>query len=250
MKDLFSQQSTFYAKYRPTYPQQLFDYIISFTKEQNAAWDCATGNGQAAAALAEKFTRVEATDISKAQLKQAIKKPNINYSIASEETNFDDNSFDLITVAQAYHWLNWEKFHDEATRVGKNDAVVAIWAYSFFNCDDEGLNLLTRKFYFDIVGPYWDPERKYVDEEYKTVEFNFQPLSTRDFEITVNWDRDDLKGYLTSWSSVQNFIKQNNVSPLTLIEDELQKVWEGKNTISFRFPIFLKIGRIEKPAAR
>src|SRR5947209_15554910 len=105
-KDLFSSQADVYAKYRPTYPQELFDYILRFVKERESVWDCATGNGQAANVLANYFQTVEATDISEAQLKNAVKKENIYYQICpAERTPFADNSFDLITVATAYHWF-------------------------------------------------------------------------------------------------------------------------------------------------
>ena len=129
-KDLFSEQSKIYARFRPTYPKELFYYILQFVEERKTAWDCATGNGQAAKVLADYFEKVEASDISQAQINNAVRKPNIQYHICpAEQTAFADNSFDLITVAQAYHWLNWKKFHDEATRVGKPNAVIAVWAY-------------------------------------------------------------------------------------------------------------------------
>ena len=108
VKDLFSRQAAAYAQYRPHYPQALFDYILSFTRNREYAWDCATGNGQAAVMLANYFKSVEATDISEAQIDRAVKRPNIHYQVcAAEETPFADNSFDLITIATAYHWLNW-----------------------------------------------------------------------------------------------------------------------------------------------
>src|SRR5689334_8071156 len=106
-KDLFSQQAKTYAKYRPSYPPELFDYILQFVEEKNSAWDCATGNGQAAVALSGYFKKVEATDLSKGQIDNAVQKENIRYSVCpAEETSFPDDQFDLITVAQAYHWLN------------------------------------------------------------------------------------------------------------------------------------------------
>jgi 2-polyprenyl-3-methyl-5-hydroxy-6-metoxy-1,4-benzoquinol methylase len=110
-KDLFSKQSDLYARYRPTYPKELYEYILSFVKEKNTAWDCATGNGQAAVVLADHFKKVIATDISAAQIEKAIKKDNIEYSVCpAESTPFEENTFDLVTVAQAYHWINWKEF--------------------------------------------------------------------------------------------------------------------------------------------
>src|SRR5262245_43157313 len=119
-KDLFSKQSDLYAKYRPTYPKKLYEYILSFVIERNTAWDCATGNGQAAVILSDYFKKVIATDISAAQIEKAIPKENIEYSICSAElTSFAENTFDLVTVAQAYHWIKWKEFKKEVTRVCK-----------------------------------------------------------------------------------------------------------------------------------
>src|SRR5436305_14034007 len=123
-KDLFSEQAEFYARYRPSYPRDLFDYIVSFVPGRKRAWDCATGNGQAASLLADYFEIVDATDISESQLDKAVHKENIIYHVCpAEKTVFAENSFDLITVATAYHWLDWPAFYKEASRVGRPGAV-------------------------------------------------------------------------------------------------------------------------------
>lgn len=246
-KDLFSSHAELYAKYRPAYPQQLFDYILSFVKEKKQAWDCATGNGQAAKVLANYFEKIEATDISEKQLENAVQKTNIHYRVApAEHTPFASNSFDLITVAQAYHWLNWKAFFQEATRVGKQNAVVAVWTYNLFRCDDEAVNKIIRHFYKNITGPYWDAARKYVEEGYATVEFNFDPLPSNDFAISVNYNKEEFKGYLSTWSGTQQYIKQNGSSPLLLIEDDLNRMWNDEDIKNFEFPIVLKMGRVRK----
>jgi ubiquinone/menaquinone biosynthesis C-methylase UbiE len=246
-KDLFSAQADVYAKYRPTYPKELFNYILSFVKERNVAWDCATGNGQAAQALAEYFEKVEATDISEAQLNNAFQKENIHYQVAqAEHTPFDDNSFDLITVATAYHWLNWDGFHKEATRVGKKDCVVAVWSYHLFTCEDENVEKIIRHFYYDITAPHWDAERKFVDEKYTTIKFDFSPLPSKDFDIQLAWTKEQFLGYLQSWSAVQNYIKQKGSSPIDLIIDDVNAVWKDGEQKAIHFPLFLRIGRVEK----
>src|SRR5688572_27695445 len=122
-KDLFSAQAGTYLRYRPGYPPELFEFISSLTDHHDLAWDCATGNGQTAAGLSPLFKKVIATDISEAQLSFAMQKENIDYQIGSaENSGLENNSVDLITVSQAYHWLNWDLFHKEAYRVGKKNA--------------------------------------------------------------------------------------------------------------------------------
>jgi ubiquinone/menaquinone biosynthesis C-methylase UbiE len=244
-KDLFSDHSEIYAKYRPTYPQELFDYVLSFVRERNRAWDCATGNGQAAKMLADYFNRVDATDISEEQLKNAVQKPNIFYQLCpAEHTPFEDRSFDLITIATAYHWLNWTEFHREATRVGKPGAVIAAWGYNTLRCADERVNRIIQHFYKDVVASYWDPERRHVDESYENIPFDFDPLPSRRFERTLTWNKDAFKGYLLSWSAVQTYIRRHGSSPIDLIGNDLNEVWSDQEEKEVHFPIFLKIGRI------
>ena len=112
MKDNFSGQAEVYARFRPTYPQELFDFILDQLLKKEQAWDCATGNGQTAIVLAKYFSKVYATDISQQQLNHAHKKDNIIYSRQpAEQTSFEDNSFDLVTVSQALHWLQFDSFY-------------------------------------------------------------------------------------------------------------------------------------------
>ena len=246
-KDLFSEQSNIYAQFRPGYPQELFNYVLSFVQERKYAWDCATGNGQAAAVLADHFEKVEASDISEAQVKNAIKKQNINYHVCpAEETPFADNSFDLITVAQAYHWLNWERFHSEATRVGKQNCIVAIWTYNLLICEDEKVNDVINYFYRNITAPYWEYERRYVDDGYSTVDFNFPHLPSKIFQATFSWTREQLKGFFLSWSAVRKYINEHQQNPVHIVEKDIDAVWASNEQKEIHFPIFLRIGRIKK----
>lgn len=189
-KDLFSTQAADYAKYRPVYPPELYEYILSFTKERKWAWDCATGNGQAARALASFFDKVEATDLSEKQIQQAPSHPKVEYSVAPcNRTSFPDHCFELITVAQAYHWFDFDSFAKEARRVGKQGAVLAVWGYGLGQCENSAVGDLLWDFYRNTVGPYWDPERKFIEENYETIPFPFSELPGRGFSISLHWSR-------------------------------------------------------------
>ena len=246
-KDLFSKQAAVYAKYRPGQPPELIDYILSLTENTRAAWDCATGNGQAAVLLADYFEQVFATDISEKQLNQAPRIPNILYKQGTaEKSDFAENSFDLITVAQAYHWFRFDEFRKEVTRVGKPGAKLAIWGYGLIQAKHEKMNKLIKHFYVDIVGKYWDPERRFIDEKYETVPFDFKEYPARNFSINVEWDLEDFAGYLNTWSSVQHYIQANQNNPVEdfILELIRQEAITGKT--AFSFPLFLRIGTIEK----
>jgi SAM-dependent methyltransferase len=245
-KDLFSHHSASYARYRPTYPPELYQYIFSFLHKRERAWDCACGNGQAASFLAGYFAHVDATDISETQIAHAVQKQNIHYRVCpAEHTPFADNSFDLITVATAYHWLSWDAFQKEATRVGKQGAVVAIWAYYNLASNDDALNTMYTKFRSQI-DPYWDPERRWLEEQYKTVPFDFELLPEATFESCLLWTREQFTGYLRTWSAVQNFRKRESDDPVDRIEAELKSNWKEDSKKYIRFPISLRLGRINK----
>ena len=246
-KDLFSKQSDLYARYRPTYPKELYDHILSFVKEKNIAWDCATGNGQAAVVLAENFKKVIATDISASQIEKATLKENIEYLVCpAESTPFEENTFDLVTVAQAYHWIKWDEFRKEVIRVCKPGAVIAIWTYNRNKIGDKNIDDAVYSFYENVTKTYWDYERKYVEELYETVEFDYELLPVKQFETTLNWQREDMIGYISSWSAIQKYIKANGHSPISIIEEELNKLWPEGEKKKVSFPIYLKLGRVVK----
>jgi ubiquinone/menaquinone biosynthesis C-methylase UbiE len=246
-KDRFSEQSENYALYRPHYPEQLFAYILSFVTERNTAWDCATGNGQSALPLSNYFRKVVATDISQKQLEKAPQKNNIEYLVCpAEETPFPSDSINLITVSQAYHWLNWKRFHAEAIRVAKTNCVVAVWMYDLLSSWEDKINLLIQHLYKNVSGPYWDAERRHVDEHYKHVQFDFESLPSKEFFMETSFTRDQLLGYFSTWSATRNFIKAKNYSPIKEIEDDLRKLWPQNESKLFHFPLVLKLGRIVK----
>lgn len=246
-KDLFSNQATLYAQYRPGYPRELYEHILQHVNNRQLAWDCATGNGQAAVELAKYFEKVMATDISEKQLQQAQPHEKITYSVTTaEQTPFAGNSFDCITVAQAYHWFRFDAFEKEVQRVAKPGAVVAIWGYSLVVSDNEAINTRINTFYREKVGAYWDKERKYIDDHYTTVPFPYEPLPSKEFQINVKWDKQQLSGYFNTWSSVQHFIKANQYNPVNELATMIEEVWGDEGAKNFYFPLFLKLGRVGK----
>lgn len=244
MKDYFSTQSKTYAAFRPTYPDDLYEFIFQNVKSKDNAWDCATGNGQVAHKLAQHFRNVEATDISPQQLEHGIRKENIHYSIApAEKTGFQDHQFDLITVAQALHWFDREAFYKEVRRVCKPGGILAVWGYSMLTIDP-AIDQLIGEFYNDTVGQYWDSARRLVEDEYRSIEFPFESIAAPPFSIEVKWTLEQLGGYLSSWSATQNFIKEKRYDPV----DELIKTMKRDNhqtLMPVSFPLFMRIGIVK-----
>jgi len=246
--DHFSQLSESYKKFRPSYPEELYLEILKFVKTKDSCWDCGTGNGQVAVEFSKYFTKVFATDISQNQLDCAAKRKNIFYKkVRAEQSGFEENKFDLITVAQAIHWFDFEEFHREVLRVAKNGAVLAIWGYGLVEITDP-INKLIRHFYKDIIGTYWNVERKHIDNAYKTIPFNFIQLN-RDREIIMKqyWNLKQLEGYLNTWSGVKNYMQDHDgKNPVSELIVGLKGIWGDNEKKEIRFPVFLKAGRIEK----
>jgi ubiquinone/menaquinone biosynthesis C-methylase UbiE len=244
MKDNFSTQSEQYVKFRPTYPNELYQFLLSLVKTKDKAWDCGTGNGQVAQELSKHFKEVYATDISEKQIKNAIQRANIFYKVESaERTSFLDKSFDLITVAQAIHWFDFDAFYKEVTRVIKPNGILAVIGYGLLSINKD-TDAIINRFYREVTGPYWDKERKYIDEHYQTIPFPFKEIESPQLYNSYEWSLEQLIGFLDTWSAVQHFIKANKQNPVELVYKDLQQAWGINSTKTVRFPILLRIGKL------
>ena len=240
MKDLFSSHSEDYSRYRPTYPAELYNFMRKLCQTRDRALDCGTGNGQVAGELANFFQEVYATDVSINQLSQAVQKANIHYTKQSAENMvFPNDHFDLVTVGQAVHWFNFEKFYSEVKRVLKKDAVIAIFGYSLFRSNPE-TDKIIRHFYDNLIGPFWQPERRYLEEKYQTIPFPFEEIETPGFEMKQQWSFERLLGYLNTWSAVKAFEKEKDENPVELVKKELGESFGEVGEVNF--PVLLRVG--------
>lgn len=242
-KDYFSHQAADYARFRPAYPAELFAYLASLCRERELAWDCGTGSGQAAIGLADYFQKVIATDLSKKQLAGAAAHPRVVYQIAAaEETSIPPASIDLITVAQALHWFDLDRFYAEVRRVLKPAGVLAVWCYNLPKIAP-AIDSLLEEFYSQTLGPYWSPERRLVEEAYRYLPFPFAEIPAPAFSLVTEWDFQNFAGYLSTWSAVQEFIRRRGMNPLDLLLNALRPVWgEEKAQKRIAWPFSLRIG--------
>ncbi|MBF0426494.1 MAG: class I SAM-dependent methyltransferase, partial [Magnetococcales bacterium] len=175
--DHFANVAAHYVDSRPTYPMELFTWLAEQCHEHTLAWDCGAGSGQASIELARHFERVIATDASAAQIAQAKPHPRIIYRVASaEESGLPTGSVDLITVAQALHWFDFERFFREVQRLLKPAGIFAAWSYGTLTISGTEVNDRVQHFYHHVVGPYWPPERHHVEAGYQTIPFPLTPL--------------------------------------------------------------------------
>ena len=249
-KDHFSKQAADYSKFRPTYPQKLFEYLGRVAPSRQLAWDCGTGNGQAALGLASLFDRVMATDASEKQISNAQAHQRVNYRVApAEESGIQSGTVDLITVTQALHWFDQNRFYTEARRVLKSDGVLAASAYNLLHIEPP-IDDVVNRYYYEVVGPFWTPERELV-ENFADVPFPFHEIEPPTFAMTAQWDLDRLIGYFRTWSSTQRFVEATGSDPVEQIIDELRAAWGNpEQTREVIWPLTLRVGVNQGPTVR
>jgi SAM-dependent methyltransferase len=244
--DYFSGASAAYAAYRPRYPDSLFDFLARQSPARDEAWDAGTGNGQAAIGLARHFAHVTATDPSAAQIACAIPHTHVSYRVEpAERSELNDASMDLVTAAQAVHWFDQPRFWSEVRRVLRPRGIIAIWTYAGFKVSDE-IDAAIQRFYSDVVGPYWPPERRMVETRYQSIAFPFAEFEAPEFVIEQSMTLEDVAGYVRSWSATQAFMTEHrqDPDPVDALVRDLSRAWGAPQQARLaRWPVTMRIGR-------
>jgi SAM-dependent methyltransferase len=243
-KDHFSQIAATYSEFRPLYPPALFDYLAGLCAHTERAWDCACGSGQATLELAERFTSVVATDASATQIASARAHFRVVYRVApAGESEIEAASIDLVTVAQALHWLDLDRFHAEVRRVLRPGGVLAVWCYGRLEVEGPEVDAPLQRFYREIVGPFWPPERADVEDGYARLPFPFEQLATPQFNMEVKWTLSHLLGYVRSWSATTRYREVKGDDPVGPLAQQLESLWGGEaRTRRIRWPLSLRCG--------
>lgn len=244
-EDHFSRQAEAYARHRPRYPGALIDWLSALAPSRRMAWDCGTGSGQVATALAERFERVIATDASAGQIAHATAHERVEYRVEpAGDVPIDDASIDLVTVAAALHWFDLEPFYAEVKRVGKPDGIIAAWTYWLPTIAPE-IDALIVHYTMDIVGQSWPERIQRVIDHYETLPFPFHEIAAPAFAATAEWDLDSLEGYIDTWSATQRHLREHGLHPIDLIHDELQRAWgDARDVRKIEWPLDLRVGTI------
>ena len=243
-EDHFSKQSETYAQYRPQYPDELYAYLASISPGLSLAWDCGTGNGQAAIGLAKYFDKVYATDASAEQISRAYPHEKVDYHVEpAEHVLLKDSSTDLVTVAVAIHWFNFDEFYREVKRVLKPNGVLAAWTYNLTEITPQ-IDPLIEEYYKGILNGYWPERIRYLEERYETIPFPFEEIISPPFVMEINWNLIQLAGFFDSWSATQRYKADKGIHPLEHIWHKLTTAWGDENEPRLiRWPLHFRIGR-------
>lgn len=246
-ENTFSQASDAYQQARPRYPDALYDWMLQHVPARQQAWDCATGNGQAAADLARYFSMVQATDISAEQVSHGLQRNNIMYSAQpAEQTGFAAASFDLISVAQALHWFDYSRFWTEVKRVARPDALFCGWGYGWFNCDAELQQVFVQPFRA-VLAPYWAANNQILWNGYPDadVAFPFERIAAPEFTIEVNWTIEQLLAYLQTWSACKRALQDSTAAQtLNRLISGAQDKFSHYAAMPIQMPLSVIAGRI------
>jgi SAM-dependent methyltransferase len=248
-QDHFSDRALEYAQRRPDYPPALFAALAHLAPGRGLAWDAGTGNGQAARGLAAYFHRVVATDASRSQLAQAPAHERVAYVQAAEDgSGLQDGSVDLVTVAQAAHWFDLDRFYTEVGRVLRPAGVLALWGYGICQIAP-AIDSIVQFFYKQVVGQWWPPERHHVEERYRLLDFPLPETPFPAVTMVHSWTLTEFLGYVGTWSAVSNYRKGRGEDPVPTLGGQLRRVWEDPETSrEVRWPLFGRIGRSPNPS--
>jgi SAM-dependent methyltransferase len=241
--DHFAFAARSYASYRPRYPAALFDWIASFTPVRARVWDCGTGSGQAAVALAPRYGEVIATDPSVAQLASAERAVGVTYmAMTAEHGALAAGSMDLVTVAQALHWFDVRAFFAETDRVLRPGGVLAVWSYGLLSIDPV-IDVLMQRLYRDTLGPYWPSERALVDSGYAGIAFPYPEVTSPELAMEATWTLVQLGGFLSTWSAVGRYRMTLGSDPLPAFMSDVAAAWGTSESRQVRWPLVARLAQ-------
>jgi SAM-dependent methyltransferase len=242
-RDLFAFASGSYASHRPEYPAELFRWLAAATSHRERAWDCATGSGQAAVALADHFDDVVATDASIAQLTSARRIPGVSYvATVAEATALAADSVDLAAVAQALHWFDRPPFFAEVDRVLRRGGLLAVWSYGMITIAP-AIDAVLHRFYEEELGPYWPPERALVESGYDGIVLPYPEERPPHFVMETRWSLAQLVGYLSTWSAVGRYVAKVGANPMPAAMRNLKRVWGPDEPRRIEWPLVVRVAR-------
>jgi len=207
--------------------------LADLCPEKNLAWDSACGNGQAAIGLAEEFNKVYATDISNEQIANSKYHSKIDYVVSSsEKTLLENESCDLVSVAQALHWFDYDLFWPEVNRVLKPQGIFTTFGYTWPSINNKIDELVSTSF-LKVIEPYWAPQNALLLNHYRG--------DSPNFIMQENWNLNDFFNFLHTFSATRRCMDAIGIRFFDDAYENVVKIWgdrEEKKTVSFEFVFY------------
>jgi SAM-dependent methyltransferase len=245
-KNPFISDGAGYAKSRPSYPPVLVETLAKLCDRRETAVDIGCGTGQLSVLLVSAFEQVIALDLSHSQIESASQHDKVTFRQApAENTQLDDGTADIITVAQAAHWLDLDSFYIEAKRIARPGCILALISYGVPMLEGRELQERFKQFYWTDIHEYWPEERKHVEDGYSSIAFPFEELGFPNLEIELNWSFEEFASYVDTWSAVKRAKQLGDSVRWNAALREIKAVW-GSSEIPKRisWPITCKVAEI------
>jgi len=201
----FSERADWYNLYRPQYPKAIIEYLkqtIGLTRTSDIA-DIGAGTGICAKLFLEEGYSVTAVEPNAEMRKMAEVTLNSYEGFRSiagtgEETTLNNESVDLVTVAQAFHWFRPEETRKELERILRPSGhILLIW--NIMQSDNPFL-----KAYTDLKKKYENPIVHPHRDNLHTIQDIFAPnkVITQNFRNTQQLDAEGFQGHFFSFSTI------------------------------------------------
>ncbi len=237
-----------YVKYRPSYPIEVVDTLISrcHLDNQSTVADIGSGTGIFSKLLLDNRIQVIGVEPNEEMRKAAECQLSEykNFSSVdgqSEFTNLADSSIDLITAAQAFHWFDRFETKKEFERILKSEGNVAlIW-------NQRKIDLPFQKEYDQALREYATDYNSvnHMNITDENIEDFFYPGKIAKFKFD-NSQRFDLTGLMGRMQSSSYTPKINTTEHELLMKvvESLFKKHACNGAITFQYDTCLYLGRL------
>lgn len=213
LKMTFNEDAENYDRWRPNYVPELFGKIIrcSGLDASKEALEIGIGTGQATQSILQTGCHVTAIEIG-SNLASYTRNKFLEYQnleikkIAFEDFVSEDNSFDLIYSATAFHWIPPEIGYPKVFRLLKSGGTLALfWNHPFAARKNEPLHVAIQKVY-----------AKYRPSSRKPVEFGRKDCQEK-LDVIKEWGFNDVT--LDLYHQTRTFDAESYVSLLNTYSD-------------------------------
>nr|WP_246149198.1 hypothetical protein [Skermanella pratensis] len=123
----------------------------------------------------------------------------------------------------------------------KPGGLAALVSYGILRIDP-AMDAVIHDFYAGEIDPFWPPERRLVESGYRDLDFPFRETPAPRIDMTVEWDRARLIGYIGTWSAVKA-AERHGLDPMPAFADAIARLWPDAGEVrQVRWPLLLRIG--------